>query len=310
MLLNILYNAHRKLEPTIDVVTGEKYPFAEDILGVKPGLAKKILGRLSDDGYLMRELCNVVLKCPDCGGYWLVLRLHCPYCNSFKLEKGESIKHYECGYVGFKSEFIRGNEYVCPRCNKKLEKLGTEYRLIGTWYMCHDCSEKFGEPKETLLCNYCKKEYEVDKLILEGIYMYSVNESAVKELFVEFDLNKIVEAFKDEWEVSIPAKVDGASGITHIFSGSLLSKGMLRKEVLFDIEYDAEAVGPDAVMRFFAKTADVKSDLFVLTGIPKFTLDAKELARAYKINILEGDKIESVLANLKEIVESIVEGRE
>jgi len=307
MLLSYLYNANKILEPTVDMAFGARYPLAEDILGVKPNVVKNVLERLSSEGYLTRELYIVILKCPDCSGYWLILRLHCPYCNSSKLRRGEAIKHYECGHIGFKSDFIKNNEYVCPRCNKKLERLGTEYKLIGTWYTCLDCGERFGEPKEMLYCNDCDKEFERDQLILEGLLRYRLNEKSLTGVLLEFDLNKIVEMFRDKWDVLIPAKIEGTSGVTHVFSGVMLSKGILRKKVLFDIEYDVEAVGPDAVMRFFAKSVDVKSDLFILIGIPRFASDAKELAKAYKVNVLEGEKIENVLESLNKLLKSTLE---
>ena len=305
LALTVIYQKGLNLAPILDVDFGYRYPDVEVIFKIPREETVGKLNSLWKLGYLKRELCATVMKCPKCGSYKLILRLQCPYCGSFKLLKGNSIKHYSCGHIDFEDRFRRDDELICPNCGKKLEKLGLDYMRVGIWYRCLDCGRSFGEPRELLYCPECDKNYEREELILEPVYSYAIEEVKVKELLLDIDLRKLEEALSDKWITEIPAKVVGESGIEHTFSLALTSKGVVGRRVFIDIEYATEYVDLYVVMRFFAKLTDVKSGSGLLVGIPRFTEEAKKLAGTYGVKIFEGARFLDIIGEVINYLDSV-----
>jgi hypothetical protein len=305
--LTIIYQRALILSPILNADFGYRYPEAENIFKASPKEAIDRIHSLWRRDYLVETPCATVLKCPKCGSYTLILRLQCPYCGSFKLLRGNSIKHYSCGHINFEEEFRRGDELVCPNCNKKLEKLGLDYMRVGIWYRCLDCEKSFGEPKEILYCPKCDKDFDREELVLEPLYSFKMNETIARELLLDIDLKTLEEAFIKEWIVDMPAKVIGKSGIEHICSVGLTRKGLLGKKLFIDIEYATDLVDAYAVMRFFAKIMDIKSGTGLLIGIPKFSEEAKKLAATYEIKIFEGSKFSDLTDEIRDYSDVIIE---
>ena len=258
-------------------------------------------------GYLVGDLYATVLKCPKCDSYKLILRLLCSYCGSFKLTRGNSIKHYPCNHIAFEEEFRKGDELFCPSCSKKLEKMGLDYMRVGVWYRCLNCKRTFGEPRELLYCPKCDSTFEREELVLESLYSYSINETKAKELLLDIDLGRLEERLINEWIVEIPAKVMGESGIEHACSVALTRKGLLGNKVFIDMEYATNFVDVYAVMRFFAKVMDIKSGVGLLIGIPKFSEESKRLADTYKIKTLEGNRFSDIVSEIPSYLEMMEE---
>jgi hypothetical protein len=305
LALTVLFEKRLNLVPVFDDELGYKYPEAEALFEMPHRKILEKLNSLSKMGYLNKNLCATILKCPKCNDYKLRLRLQCPYCCSFRLAKGVSMKHYPCGYVGFEEEFLEQNRYVCPKCHTPLEKLGIDHMKVGTWYRCVDCGKTFGEPKELIYCSVCDKGFEREELVLEPIYSFAINEENVQEVLLDIDLSAIKKVFSDRWVVEMPAKVVGESEVPHLFTAALTSKGPVGKRVLMDVDYATTHVTTDAVMRFFAKVADVKPDMAILVGIPKFDEGAKKLAETYRIKVLEAKRFVHVLDRLDKCLNEI-----
>jgi len=305
--LTVVYQKKLVFAPILNTDFGYRYPEAENIFRVSQKEAVDKLNLLWKRGYLIEELCATVLKCPKCDSYKLILRLQCPYCSSFKLTKGNSIKHYPCGHVDFEEAFRRKEELFCPNCGKKLEKLGSDYMRIGIWYRCLDCRRSFGEPKELLYCPKCDRDFEREELVLEPLYSFSADEAKIRDVLLDIDLGRLEEALINKWNVEIPAKVLGESGIEHTCSVALTCRGALGNKLFIDIEYAADFVDIYAVMRFFAKIRDIQSGPGVLIGIPNFSEDSKKLAEIYKIKIIEGSKFSDIITELLDYLDIMVQ---
>lgn len=308
LALTILSHKKIKITPQFDLTYGYKYPDAEDIFSLPSKDTIGKLGQLFDQGYLNRTLYGTILKCPVCKEFRLLLILRCPKCNSMLLEKGSSIRHYGCEYSGFEKEFIRDGKYVCPKCDRTLEKLGVDFRKIGTWYRCLDCGEFFGEPQEKINCFVCDREYIRDDCVLQPIWGYGVNEAKIQDVMLDIELDALISAISDSWDIEMFKSIHGESGIAHPFSLIVSTKGPISKDVVIDIKYSSRPVGQEAVMKFFAKTVDIKVAGSMLIVIPELDELARRLSRSYRIKVLETNGLNKILEKLKQFLSETLEG--
>jgi len=61
----------------------------------------------------------------------------CPVCGSTNVSDTTCIEHLVCGYTASIATF-EFNDFICPRCGKKLVKEHTDYRKV-VLRVCHDC---------------------------------------------------------------------------------------------------------------------------------------------------------------------------
>lgn len=306
LALTVAYQRDSGFVPRPDVELGCRYPEAETLFGFSRVDAADNLHSLWEGGYLRRELHSSIMKCPSCDGYKLIFMLQCPYCNSLKLTRGNSVKHYPCGHIDFEDRFEKADELFCPSCSGKLEKLGLDYMRIGVWYKCLTCEKAFGEPKEKLYCPQCDRNHEREDLVLQPIFTFTINETRVADILLDIDLERLKTTLSSKWSMVIPGNAVGRSGIEHTFSIGLTSKGALGKKVFIDIEQAAGSVDSYAVMRFFAKLTDVESDLGLLASIPRFSDEARRLAETYGVKTFEGNSFTDVMNEIKNCLDLVV----
>lgn len=304
--LTILLNKKVEILPHFDILCGYRYPEAEDVFSLSTKETIEKLEQLREMGYLNRKLYGTMLMCPECGEFRLFMLLKCPSCNSMRLRKGSTLRHYKCGHVDFEDKFVEEGKIVCPKCHETLEKLGVDYRKIGVWYHCLDCGGFSGEPIEKLRCLNCQREYLREDCLLKPIWGYEVNEENVREIMLDIELDTLMSALGDMWNVELFGTILGESGIAHPFTLVVSRRGPLTTKAVVDIEYSSRPVGQDVVMRFFAKTADIKVSGSILVVIPQLEESSRKLSEWYGINILETGKLGNIIIDLKEILNKML----
>jgi len=300
--LTVIYLKKTKIIPLFDLEAGFRYPEAEDAFGLLVSQTLDKLDQLSRLGYLHRVLYSTMLKCPVCNEFKLFLALRCPKCNSSVLQKGQSIKHYACGYDGFEEEFEKEGSYLCPKCNNELDKLGVDYRKIGAWYKCLDCGDFFGEPLEKLNCFTCNKEFVREDCILQPVWGYEIVKDRLKDVILDIELDALKQAFEDKYNVDVFTRIKGLSGIGHVFTFTISSRGPILKEVVIDMEYSKQPVNQEPVMRFFAKTVDTKVAGSILIAIPGLDELAKKLSNGYNLTVIESSSLSATIPMLKQML--------
>lgn len=84
----------------------------------------------------------------------------CPSCNgiNFKLEK--LLEHYDCGNISSVDSY---RDEKCPKCNKKLKILGSDFKILDNFYTCNLCQEKFQDLKFNFLCLKCDNKLKLEQ---------------------------------------------------------------------------------------------------------------------------------------------------
>jgi Zn finger protein HypA/HybF involved in hydrogenase expression len=157
--------------------------------------------------------------CPRCSSLQLAIRLNCPDCKRPALARSEIMIHYECEYSGPVEEFVsqKDSEFVCPKCSKRMKRVGIEYGKPGIGFKCRDCGRVFQYPAVNIICQN-GHDSRIDEIDLKSFPVYRVNDeirsfAEVAEYFVA--VQKALASRKVGSDVL--GRVKGASGATHIF---------------------------------------------------------------------------------------------
>ena len=100
------------------------------------------------------------IACNQCESVRLNQVVKCPQCKSTEFRQQNLVEHYKCGEV-----YPKPNELDrCPKCNKKVGILGTDYGELDNFYVCTACNDKFPEPEYEFECRSCENKFEKNKI--------------------------------------------------------------------------------------------------------------------------------------------------
>jgi len=151
------------------------YPLVQDFFGMGSAEAVELLEELVLEGVLDRRLADKVHLCPDCGWHTLNFVETCPRCRSIDIEIESVIHHFACAYVGPWSEFRRGTDLICPKCDEKLRHMGMDYEKPSDTYRCRSCGYVFTESRVETHCFPCKHQAKAEQVQAHPIYEYAPN---------------------------------------------------------------------------------------------------------------------------------------
>lgn len=155
-------------------------PRVEEPLGLPPGAGLEVLEHLAELGLLQRDLHNLVHLCPGCASWKLNFREVCPACRSIDLHVEPMLQHFRCAYVGLDSEFRRGLELVCPRCDAGLQQLGHDFERPHQSWVCNACDDLFEEPLVEVQCLACEAVHVAAELQPSPVHRYRPTAAAVR----------------------------------------------------------------------------------------------------------------------------------
>jgi hypothetical protein len=129
---------------------------------------------LAERGYLEARFYDRVSLCPRCSSHHLNIREICPGCRSSHLTGEGLLHHFRCGYVGIPSEFSPRDDgsYVCPKCNRTMYHLGTEYDRLGKAFVCRGCARISDNPPVEAVCLACGQRTPADDLVSAEVFRY------------------------------------------------------------------------------------------------------------------------------------------
>ena len=158
------------------------------------------LQHLVQNDYLEKSFADILTGCPACGSHHVNVREVCISCKSAHIEEIPLIHHFRCGYVGPIHLFERDEKGArrCPKCEGKLEHLGTDHDLPGNNYNCLGCNASFQVPDVEALCLSCQKRSQGINLLREEIHKYRISSLGFSALhrgrFFEADHEQFYEA--------------------------------------------------------------------------------------------------------------------
>ena len=129
---------------------------------------------LAERNYLEARFFDRVSLCPKCTSHHLNVREICPGCRRSHLTSEGLLHHFRCGNVGIPSEFAATEDggYVCPKCNRTMRHLGTEYDRLGKAFVCHGCGVVSDNPPVEAVCLACGVRTSANDLGSVEVFSY------------------------------------------------------------------------------------------------------------------------------------------
>jgi predicted RNA-binding Zn-ribbon protein involved in translation (DUF1610 family) len=249
-----------------------------------------------------------ILHCKNCGATGLEYRAVCPECGSLALSKNKVLEHFSCGMIEKEVAFrTPEGDLVCPKCNKKLELIGNDYRSLGLMYVCQNCGALSKELNSRLKCKACSFTASPEEEKEETVYGFSVDQNALSRIR---QLVKPIEIVVDHYKsmgytVNAPSFVRGHSGIEHTFDlmiqKPVVGPAQIERETLIEILASNKPIELDDVTRDYGKISDVQYSTVVLV-VPSLTERARDYASAYRMTVYEGKDIRESLLNADKIL--------
>ena len=307
LLYRLASNLNLKITPKIDG-SNVSYPLLDEVLGEKQ-VENDFLSKLCDEGFLIKEVYDKIYLCPNCGSADLRPRLQCPACGSINLVRGETIVHYQCGYVDFVDKFMVSEDTLkCPRCGRILKQVGIDYGEPGQVYRCLDCGEFFYYPVENWVCKKCDHKFKAAEAQVETIYSFKLNEDkrdAIEKVL--FHVKPLAEALEDlGYQVKCFHEFEGNSGSKHIvdiYATHNGGKHRWPKKLIIDVEerVEGKTVTTDEFLKFVVKAYDLKEKHCrrLLIAIPKLEGEAKRLSSKLGVDWIEAETLEKAASELR-----------
>ncbi|MFQ6552653.1 response regulator [Aestuariibius insulae] len=125
-----------------------------------------LLTQLEADSLVERAFFERVHCCPVCDSARLIAREECPSCQSAQLSEESYIHHFRCAHQAPESEFIEGDELICPKCRRRLTHFGQDYDRPGQMVVCKSCQTATSEPSVSFACADCDKIFATDRAVV------------------------------------------------------------------------------------------------------------------------------------------------
>ena len=132
--------------------------------------------RMRTKGLLKREFVERFHVCGRCESSRIHARDACVKCRSPNLSVEEYIHHFRCGFQGPKSEFRRGLELVCPKCNHELGSIGIDFGPVQTMVICQSCGHADAKSAIGMVCLDCDAHYEWGACRERDAYSYKLTD--------------------------------------------------------------------------------------------------------------------------------------
>jgi len=168
-LLRQISSAGGTITPRADPSAEHGYAYALSGDNVERDLAF-----LTARNYLATRFFDRVSLCPKCGSHHLNVREVCPSCRQAYLSASGLLHHFACGYVGIPSEFSPAEDgsYRCPKCNRRMHHLGTEYDRLGKAFVCRGCGVISENPPVEAVCLSCGVRNAAEDLVSVFVFSY------------------------------------------------------------------------------------------------------------------------------------------
>lgn len=176
-VLRYYYTRQKKMEaiPSVKAHTGYTYPLlslhyqnanTEDMF--------KLIDDLESKEFIRPRYQDIIHLCSNCYSAFLNYREVCSKCGSSDLYMENIIHHFVCAKVAPETDFISGNQMICPKCNKLLHHIGVDYDKPSVVYTCNSCGHHSQESVMQAFCFNCKTVQNVDALIEKKINTYEL----------------------------------------------------------------------------------------------------------------------------------------
>lgn len=134
----------------------------------------KLIDELEGKEFIRPRYEDIIHLCSNCYSAFLNYREVCSKCGSSDLDLENLIHHFVCAKVAPESDFITGDQMVCPKCNKLLHHIGVDYDKPSLVYTCNSCGHHSQESVMQAACFNCNTVQSVEALIDRKINNYEL----------------------------------------------------------------------------------------------------------------------------------------
>ena len=183
-MLRFSFSRDKELKPVKDRhhIIGFKYPILSLSLGDDNARMQiQTVHEAVEKEFFKAEYVDRLHLCSNCSSGFLNYKELDPETNSSHLETENLIHHFTCAYIGPESDFIRGDQYTCPKCNKTLRHIGVDYDKPSVMYHVVGSDRYFQEPVMKAECMNCGHQNEVEGLQQYDVYNLTLTEEGKEE---------------------------------------------------------------------------------------------------------------------------------
>jgi rubrerythrin/GGDEF domain-containing protein len=176
-ILRFYYTRQIRMIPILSSLShiGYSYPFLALHFNNENTESKfKLLDKLVSQEFFRLRYEDVVHLCTDCYSGFLNYREVCPKCDSSDLYTENLIHHFVCAHIAPESDYINGDQMICPKCNRLLRHIGVDYDKPSLIYTCNNCGHHFQESKMQAVCMHCSAIHNIESLLERKIYNYEL----------------------------------------------------------------------------------------------------------------------------------------
>ena len=156
---------------------GFSFPIIENLsIENDPLQIMQLLNQYANKNYFQTVVQSKVNLCYDCNSGYLNFAESCTKCHSLDLKTENLIHHFRCAYIGPESDFVKGDQLVCPKCDTALKHIGIDYDKPSEIHICNNCNHTTQETTMMAKCVDCGKENELNQLTTHTIYEYRPTE--------------------------------------------------------------------------------------------------------------------------------------
>jgi rubrerythrin len=176
-ILRYHYTRQTRIQPIIsaDSHTGYIYPLLSlHFNNANTEEKYALLDKLVSKEYFRLRYEDVIHLCTNCFSGFLNYKEVCPKCSSSDLYTENLVHHFVCAHVAPESDFINGDQMICPKCNRLLRHIGVDYDKPSVIYTCNNCGHHFQDSLMQAQCMNCSTIHNVDSLLERKIYNYEL----------------------------------------------------------------------------------------------------------------------------------------
>ena len=198
--------------PTVADPAGFIYPTLQPLVQNDARGVMELLRYLQQQRVIEGRFVTRAHFCNRCHSAFLNFKETCPQCGTEDLNVDELLHHFRCAHVAELADYRRGEDLVCPKCERHLQQVGVDYDKPSIIYRCKACEHSFQEPNIATTCYSCGHTVDPEHLDNRDLLAYRVTgiganaaEFGLESLFsnlLESDLKLFpIKQFKDLFQL-------------------------------------------------------------------------------------------------------------
>ena len=292
-----------ELKPSLEK-SGIRYLDAEAFLGKNDLVSvKNTLKELASQGLLKGKIVDRILLCPSCNSPEVRSKFSCPRCNSDGVMLTQLIEHKTCGYLGTRNDFLKNVLLICPRCGVNISNNLESHRIVGDFYQCDNCGNRFDKPDVIHVCQNCGKSSTFREIKYTEVLSYRISDDFIGKLTSGLLILENVRLFLEQngFTVRFHGQLAGASGVQSLFD-VVAEKGAIR--IAIDTSFEGNR---DAMFALLAKKTDVNPSKVLLLDL-SCGEELLTLGKTYGIDVVRVRADQSLPEEMKKMLSGFVAG--